>query len=103
EVVAPEVMTENGHCTYLPGNRWILNDTYPDRNRDQHPYLFDTRRGTRHRLGHFRSPREYTGEWRCGTPPRVRPDGRSVVIDSPHGGQGRQLYLIDVSGIVAGA
>ena len=29
EVVGPDVMTVNGHCTYLPGNRWILNDTYP--------------------------------------------------------------------------
>ncbi len=26
---APGVMTNNGHCTYLPGNEWILNDTYP--------------------------------------------------------------------------
>jgi hypothetical protein len=26
EAVGREVMTENGHCTYLPGNRWILND-----------------------------------------------------------------------------
>ena len=56
--------------------------------------------GTRHPLGHFRSPPEYTGEWRCDTHPRSSPDGRSVVIDSPHGGQGRQLYLIDVSGLV---
>ncbi|MBX6312341.1 MAG: hypothetical protein IRY99_05390 [Isosphaeraceae bacterium] len=100
EAVAPEVMTENGHCTYLPGNRWILNDTYPDRRREQHPYLYDTVRGTKHPLGHFRSPPEYTGEWRCDTHPRFSPDGRNVVIDSPHGGEGRQLYLIDISGIV---
>jgi arylsulfatase A-like enzyme len=100
EPIGRGVMTENGHCTYLAGNRWILNDTYPDRQRDQHPYLFDTTRGTRQALGHFRSPPEYAGEWRCDTHPRSSPDGRSVVIDSPHGGQGRQLYLIDVGGIV---
>ena len=28
------------------------------------------------------------------------PDGRSVVIDSPHLGGGRQLHRIDLSGIV---
>ena len=28
--IGPDVMTRNGHCTYLPGNKWILNDTYPD-------------------------------------------------------------------------
>ncbi|WP_435017202.1 hypothetical protein TA3x_004797 [Tundrisphaera sp. TA3] len=100
EVVAPDVMAENGHCTYLPGNRFILNDTYPDKQRNQHPYLYDTRTGMRHPLGHFQSPAIYTGEWRCDTHPRSSPDGRSVVIDSPHGGQGRQLYLIDVGGIV---
>ena len=70
------MMTVNGHCTYLPGNRWILNDTYPDKQRDQHPYLYDVATGRRVPLGHFRSPPEYTGEWRCDTHPRFSPDGR---------------------------
>jgi len=94
-VVAPNVMTENGHCTYLPGNRWILNDTYPDKQRLQHPYLYHVETGRRRPLGHFHSPAEYTGEWRCRTHPRFSPDGKKVVIDSPHNG-GRQLYLIDI-------
>ncbi|MEZ5355289.1 MAG: hypothetical protein R2762_21860 [Bryobacteraceae bacterium] len=97
EVVGPSVMPVNGHCTYLPGNRWILNDTYPDKDRLQHVYLYDTRSGTRHPLGSFHSPREYTGEWRCDTHPRFSPDGKKVVIDSAHAG-GRQLYLLDVTG-----
>jgi hypothetical protein len=100
EVVAPDVMTQNGHNTYLPGNRWILNDTYPDKERRQHPYLYDTKTNKRYALGHFVSPPQYTGEWRCDTHPRYSPDGRSVIIDSPHGGNGRQLYLIDIRGIV---
>ncbi|HYW79820.1 MAG TPA: hypothetical protein VE890_09605, partial [Thermoguttaceae bacterium] len=29
EIVGKGVMPVNGHCTYLPGNQWILNDTYP--------------------------------------------------------------------------
>lgn len=99
-VVGNDVMTVNGHCTYLPGNRWILNDTYPDRERKQHPYLYQIASGKRVALGHFRSPAQYSGEWRCDTHPRFSPDGRKVVIDSPHGGNGRQLYLIDISGIV---
>ena len=99
EQVGKGVMTVNGHCAYLPGNRWILNDTYPDRDRLQHPYLYHVATGRKVPLGHFRSPKEYTGEWRCDTHPRFSPDGRSVVIDSPHTG-GRQLHLIDVSGIV---
>ena len=101
EVVGRGVMTRNGHCTYLPGGEWILNDTYPDRGtRNQNPYLYHVATGKVVRLGHFHLPPEYTGEWRCDTHPRFSPDGRSVVIDSPHTGEGRQLHWIDISGIV---
>ena len=39
-----DLMVKDGHCTYLPGNRWILNDTYPDQQRNQHPYLYNRQR-----------------------------------------------------------
>jgi hypothetical protein len=51
-------------------------------------------------LGQFHSPREYVGEWRVDNHPRLSRDERYVCIDSPHGGQGRQLYLIDIHGVV---
>ncbi|NWF85534.1 MAG: hypothetical protein HXY18_17095 [Bryobacteraceae bacterium] len=99
--VGPDVMTVNGHCTYLPGGRYILNDTYPDKERNQNVYLYEIATGRRIPLGSFHSPREYTGEWRCDTHPRYSPDGRKVVIDSPHGGNGRQMYLIDLGALLA--
>ena len=92
-------MTEDGHCSYLPGKRWILNDTYPDKTRMQHVYLYHVASGRRVPLGSFLSRKEYTGEWRCDTHPRFSPDGKFVVIDSPHQG-GRQMHLIDVSRVV---
>ena len=95
-------MTKNGHLTYLANRDWILNDTYPDREkREQHPYLFHVPSGRVAALGHFHSPPAYRGEWRCDTHPRSSRDGTKVVIDSPHGGHGRQLWLIDLAGIVA--
>lgn len=99
--VGPDVMTQNGHNTYLPitGDEWVLNDTYPDRQRLQHPYLYHVPTNRRAPLGGFLSPPVYRGEWRCDTHPRSSRDGRLVCIDSPHQG-GRQLYLIDVSRIV---
>lgn len=101
EVVAPEVMPKNGHCTYLPpDSEWILNDTYPDQERLQHPYVYEIATGNRVPLGHFHSPPEYTGEWRCDNHPRYSRDGTKVVIDSPHTGEGRQMHLIDIAGIV---
>jgi hypothetical protein len=100
EAVGADVMPADGHCTYLPGNAWILNDSYPDRQRNQNPFLYQVANGRRVQLGHFHSPPEYTGEWRCDTHPRFSPDGKKVVIDSPHGRNGRQMYLIDIAGIV---
>ena len=99
ECVGPDVMTVNGHCTYLPGGRYILNDTYPDKQRNQNVYLFELATGKRIPLGSFHAPKEYAGEWRCDTHPRFSPDGRKVVIDSAHGGAGRQMYLIDLEGV----
>lgn len=104
EVVGPDVMPVNGHNTYLPGfnNEWVLNDTYPDADRLQHVYLYHVPTGERIPIADLYSPPEYTGEWRCDTHPRSSRDGRTVCVDSPHNG-GRQLYLIDVSGIVGSA
>ena len=100
EVVGRDAMTQDGHCSYLPGGEWIVNDTYPDRNRMQHVYLYHVPSNHRVELGAFYSPPKYTGEWRVDTHPRGSPDGRTVVIDSPHEDQGRQLHLIDISHIV---
>ena len=80
---------------FLPGNRWILKDTYPDQDRLQHVYLYDTQDNKRVPLGDFLSPKEYVGEWRCDTHPRFSPDGKKVVIDSAHA-SGRQMHLIDL-------
>lgn len=98
EIVGKDAMTRNGHCTYLPGNRWILNDAYPDKERNQPLYLYEVATGRVVDLGRFHSPKEYTGEWRCDLHPRFSPDGNKITIDSPHGGGGRQIYLINITG-----
>ena len=100
--VGSGIMTSNGHNTYLPNtnNEWILNDTYPDRRRLQRPYLFHVPSGKRMELGAFHSPEKYVGEWRCDTHPRSSNDGRTICIDSPHAGSGRQMHLIDISELI---
>ena len=94
------MLETDGHCTYLPGNRWILCDTYPGKDRNQNLYLLELASRRRHSLGQFRLPPEYTGEWRCDLHPRSSPDGKRVSIDSPHNG-GRQVFLLDISRITA--
>jgi hypothetical protein len=99
EPLSPE-MKKNGHVTYLPGNRWVLCDTSPGSERLQRVYVFDTRTGRKIEIGAFHSPPEYTGVWRCDTTPRHNADGTLVAFDSPHAGNGRQIYLADISSIV---
>jgi hypothetical protein len=100
EAVGADVLRVDGHCSYLPGGEWILNDTYPDAQRHQKPHLYHVATGRVVPLGSFHSPQEYTGEWRCDTHPRANRDGTKVCIDSPHEGAGRQLHLIDISELV---
>jgi hypothetical protein len=103
EVVAPKDMPVNGHNTYLPNTKqeWVLNDTYPDKNRQQHPYIYHLPTAKKVPLGHFLSPVAYNGEWRCDTHPRASREGKWVCIDSPHNG-GRQMYLIDLRPLLKG-
>ncbi|HUT22937.1 MAG TPA: hypothetical protein VM492_01200, partial [Sumerlaeia bacterium] len=91
----------NGHQSYLPGGQWLLTDTYPlGERREQEVYLYHIPTRRRVVVGRFATPKEYDGEWRVDTHPRLSPDGTKVVIDSAHGGEGRQMHLIDISGIL---
>ena len=92
----------NGHNSYLPGKEWFVTDTYPQGpKREQIVYLYHVPTGKKVELGRFPLPAEYKGEWRCDTHPRLSRDSTKVVIDSPHGGNGRQLYMIDFSRLIA--
>ena len=95
EVIGKDVMTVNGHCTYLPGNAWILNDTYPQADGKQHLYLYEVASDKRVELGAFASDPPYRGEFRCDLHPRSSRDGTKVTIDSSHE-RGRQIYLVDI-------
>ena len=100
EVIGKGVMKVDGHCTYLADTNWILIDTYPVPRGDgkvQELYLYNVESGQRHELGEFGAAPEYAGEWRCDLHPRSSPDGSLITIDSAHGGNGRQIYLMDIS------
>jgi len=101
--VGKGVMTLNGHNTYVPGtnNEWILNDTYPQgEERLQEMYLFHVPTGRKIILGKFYSPPEYKGEWRCDLNQKCTRDGKKVLFDSTHEGNGRQVYMMDISKII---
>jgi len=99
EQIGHGILLENGHCTYLPDLRFILSDTYPDVDRKQSVYVYDTVSGKRIDIASFIIPAEYDGEFRCDCHPRTMPNGRSIVVDSAHAG-GRQMYRVDIGGII---
>lgn len=96
--VGAGVLTQDGHCSYSPDRKWILNDTYPDKNRLQWLMLYDPKTSRRFDLNQFHSPKQFTGPTRCDLHPRWNRDGTQVCFDGCHEPQ-RQVYVIDVKSV----
>lgn len=102
EAIGASWMKVNGHNTYLPNTRgdWILNDTYPQgKERMQELYLYQVSTNKKISLGKFHEPARFKGEWRSDLHPKASRDGKYVIFDSTHEGDGRQIYLLDISNI----
>jgi len=91
------VLTEDGHCSFSPDRRWVLNDTYPDGYGMRTLMLYRWPDGPRIDLARLHSPKErWWGEIRCDMHPRWNRTGDRICIDSVHNGE-RQMYLLDVA------
>lgn len=91
--------SRDGHESFLPGNEWMVSDTYADDERLQHPFLFHLPSRTIFGLAHLGAPKAYDGVLRCDNHPRISRDGRKIVVDSAHY-RGRQMYMIDMGPIL---
>ena len=92
---------EDGHCSFSPDGRWLLNDTYPDGHQKRTLMLVRTHDARRIDIARLHSPKSrWWGEIRCDLHPRWSRDGRRVCIDSVHDGS-RQMYVIDVARLVS--
>ena len=96
EVVAPDAMPRDGHCSYSPDpeRRLIANDTYPDAEHQRTLYLFDTHTRVRTDLARVFSPPELANDCRVDLHPRWSRDRRQLCFDSAHEGS-RQLYVAE--------
>jgi hypothetical protein len=100
-VVGAGVLVEDGHVSFSPDRRWVLNDTYPDRYDMRTLMLFRWADSERIDLARLRSPKSrWWGEIRCDLHPRWSRNGTRVCIDSVHTGE-RQMYVADVGEAVA--
>ena len=99
KVVFGDVCDRDGHCSYSPDRKWVLNDTYPDKDSNRQLMLLKVANGRRYDLNKFRSPAALAGPFRCDLHPRWNRDGTQVCIDSAHEPT-RQVYVLDVKDAV---
>lgn len=96
----------NGHITIHKNGEWILTDTYTING---YIYLYMYHIPTKRfvplaRLAYKLGGKLFTGDpgiFRVDLHPRFSPDGNSVSFDSTHEGFGRQIYLMDISSLIA--
>lgn len=97
DIFGEGVLTEDGHDSFSPDRRWVLNDTYPDRHDMRTLMLLSWPQGKRIDVARAYSPKsKWWGEIRCDLHPRWSRDGRRICVDSVHEGT-RQMFVMDVS------
>lgn len=99
QVVGEGVLTVDGHCSYSPDGKWILTDTYPNREGNKELMLWSVEREERIELATVFGPIGSDVDIRCDLHPRWSRDGKQICLDSIHEGT-RQMYLADVREIV---
>ncbi|MEO2005335.1 MAG: hypothetical protein ABGY41_14710 [Candidatus Poribacteria bacterium] len=98
-VIGDGTLTRDGHCSYSPDRRWVLNDAYPNRDNHRTLMLYRPEDDTRVDVGEFYTMPELGREIRCDLHPRWSRDGTKICFDSTHEGE-RQVYVMDVADIV---
>ena len=100
KAIGKNILTVDGHCSYLKDSNWIVSDTYPLGSEHQAElFLFNTEKNKKISLGKFPHDRKYRGVIRCDLHPRASNDGKLISFDSVHEGV-RQIYTVDISGII---
>lgn len=101
EVKCCEEMTalQNGDGHPSCHGDWITFDSYPDKGRMQHLYIYNRKTQQLKQLLEVKHGLKFQGEGRCDLHPRFSADGKYISFDSVMTGK-RQQYYVDVSAIV---
>jgi hypothetical protein len=86
----------NGHQSFLPGGEWMIADSYADPTGFQNLYLYNLRTAQVMPIGRYFLPADCRGEFRCDLHPRLTRSGRTLLLDTVHGGLGRQMVMVDL-------
>ena len=101
EVTCCEVMTalQNGDGHPSCYGDWITFDSYPDKGRMQHLYIYNMVTEQMTHLLEVKHGLKFQGEGRCDLHPRFSADGKYISFDSVMSGK-RQQYYINVESII---
>lgn len=89
--------TGDGHPS-VHGNL-VVFDSYPDKSRMQHLYLYNLTTNEVTPLLELHQPVKYQGECRCDLHPRFSPNGNRIYFDTVFSGK-RRLAFIDITKLV---
>ena len=95
---APNLLREDGHCSFSPDGRWLVTDTYPNQARLRTLKLVRVADESCIDIGAFYAPPELDGPTRVDLHPRWNRAGTQICIDSAHEGT-RQMYVADVESV----
>ncbi len=102
---------EDGHCSFSPDGKWVLTDTYPDKDHYRKLILYNFKTRKKMVIGKFYSiphkkyiKKKNLNDWdlsemRCDLHPRWSRDGKKICFDSVHEGT-RQMYKINLLDII---
>lgn len=93
------LLNEDGHPSFVPDERHLITDTYPDKYGEQSLLLYDYKDHNLTVLKKEYSPVKFFGEIRCDLHPRVSPSGKYISIDCIINGK-RAIEVFDISSLI---
>lgn len=86
---------EDGHPSFSYDNKMILTDTYPNKKRVQHIFIYDVHEKQLKIVDKLYSPLKYFNDERCDLHPRWSMDNKYICVDTTSSGyRGLKIYKI---------
>ena len=96
KILDKDILTEDGHPQISNCGRFLVNDTYPDKDNYQKLMIYDIKKEKTHSLGRFKTA-DYlsNNKLKYDLHPRWSNDDKLINFDSSHE-IGRQSYILDI-------
>ena len=94
DLISTGLLRLDGHPSWTRDRRFMLTDTYADKDGYRHLLIFDSYKNQVHVVGKFFSPYN-NSSYRCDLHPRLSFDDKRIIIDTAHSGK-RQILILSV-------